>query len=298
MRRYLAVGALYVLLALAGLLLLPRQQPPEESLPPTHSLSQPRVLPKKSSPPKPIHVLLLGVDERPDDPGRSDTMILARAGQDEIRLLSLPRDAMVELEGYGREKLNAAYAYGGPELAKKTVSALLGVPVDRYVKVNLEGFRQMVDLVGGVPYEVERPMHYVDPAEGLVIDLEPGYQVLDGDKAEQYVRFRYDESGDDLSRIRRQQSFLRAAARHALQPSNLPKLPTLLQTAIQYAETDLTPAEQLHLALAAFAAHQAGAITLETLPGYGDYIDGISYFLTDHAALEQLLENWRPAAAP
>jgi len=298
MRRYLAVGALYLLLALAGLMLLPRQQAPEESLPPTHSLSQPHTLQKKSPPPEPIHVLLLGVDERPEDPGRSDTMILARVAPEEIRLLSLPRDAMVELEGYGREKLNAAYAYGGPELAKKSVSDLLGLPVERYVKVNLQGFRKMVDLIGGVPYEVERPMHYVDPADGFVIDLEPGYQVLDGEKAEQYVRFRYDESGDDLSRIRRQQSFLRAAARQALQPANLPKLPSLIQAAVQCVETDLTPAEQLRVALAAFAAHQAGAITIETLPGYGDYVDGISYFLTDHAALEQLLEDWRPAASP
>lgn len=294
MRRYLAVGAVCLLLLLAGLLLLPRKTPPEESLPPTHSLSQPHTSPKKSLLPKPLHVLFLGVDERPDDPGRSDTMILARVAGEEIRLLSLPRDAMVELEGYGREKLNAAYAYGGPELAKKTVSALLGLPVDRYVKVNLQGFRRMVDLIGGVPYVVERPMYYVDPAEGLVIDLKPGYQVLDGDKAEQYVRFRYDESGDDLSRIRRQQSFLRAAARHALRPENLPKLPGLIHTAVQYVETDLTPAEQFQIVLAAFAAHQAGAVTIDTLPGYGDYIDGISYFLTDREALEQLLKDWRP----
>lgn len=294
MRRFLIGGALWLTLALTGLLLLTRPQMPGDSMPPTQPQSLPEShLPRSPAPEKPLYLLVLGVDERPDDPGRSDAMLLVRVHEGQLQALSIPRDTLIQLEGYGREKVNAAYAYGGPALAKQSVAELLGLPVERYLKVNIQGFRHMVDLVGGVPYNVERRMYYVDPADGLVIDLQPGPQVLDGDKAEQYVRFRYDETGDDLSRIKRQQAFMKAAARKALQPNNLVRLPSLLRTALQHVETDLTPTEQIRLAQAAFAAQQAERIASETLPGHGDYVDGISYFLIDREALERILAPWR-----
>lgn len=241
---------------------------------------------------EPVYVLVMGVDERPGDPGRSDTMLLVRVGGGPLRVLSLPRDTRVILEGVGEAKLNAAYAWGGPDLATRTVSDLLGLPVAHYVKVNLAGFRRLVDLIGGVPMYIEAPMRYVDPDDNLVIDLQPGHQVLDGDRAEQYVRFRSDAAGDDLSRIRRQQRFLRAAARRALQPANLPRLPALLRTAGEHVETNLPLSEQLRLATVAIHAYQTGALVMETLPGYAAYVGPISYFLPDAEGIARLRESW------
>lgn len=241
---------------------------------------------------EPTYVLILGVDERPGDPGRSDTMLLVRVGAGPLRVLSLPRDTRVFLEGVGEAKLNAAYAWGGPELATRTVSELLGLPVAYYVKVNLAGFRQLVDLIGGVPMYIEAPMRYVDPYDHLVIDLQPGHQVLDGARAEQYVRFRNDAIGDDLSRIRRQQQFLRAAARRALHPANLPKLPLLVRTASRHVDTNLPLKEQLRLATIAIQTYQDGTLVTEMLPGHAAYVGPVSYFLPDHAAIERLREAW------
>ena len=240
----------------------------------------------------PVYVLMMGVDERPGDPGRSDTMLLVRVGGGPIRVLSLPRDTRVMLEGVGEAKLNAAYAWGGPELAMRTVSDLLGLPVEYYVKVNLAGFRKLVDLIGGVPMHIEAPMRYVDPYENLAIDLQPGHQVLDGRRAEQYVRFRNDAAGDDLSRIRRQQQFLQAAARRALQPANLPRLPALLRTAAEHVETNLPPAEQFRLATAAIQAYHGGILDIETLPGYAAYVGPVSYFLPDYEEITRLRQAW------
>lgn len=287
MRRFFAGAALGLLVSVGGFFLL-------WMLPLTgQAASPPLQSPAPSEPAKPVYVLVLGVDERPEDPGRSDTIFVIRAGDGQVRALSIPRDTLVDMGEFGEGKVNSAFTYGGPELAKKTVSELLGLPVEHYVKVNLNGFRTMVDLIGGVPFEVERAMQYEDPYDGLVIDLEPGYQVLDGRKAEQYVRFRHDEIGDDLGRIHRQQEFLKAAARQALQPSNLPRLPNLLLTGAKHVETDLSAGDQLRLARAAFQAQSAGAIVQETLPGHAGYIDEVSFFLPDQEDLEALISAWR-----
>lgn len=250
---------------------------------------------------EPVHVLVLGVDERTADPGRSDTMMLLRlAPEGPVRLLSIPRDTLVRIDGYGEGKANSAYTYGGPELAKRSVTELLGLRVDYYVKVNMAGFRELVDLMGGVTMDIAKPMHYEDPVDGLKIDLEPGRQLLNGERAEQFVRFRHDEIGDDVGRIRRQQEFLQAAAEQVLAPANLPRLPLLVYTAAGYIDTDMALPTQVKLGYALYGAKQSGAIVQETLPGHGDYLDGISFFLPDHSELKRLLALWRSAnsAAP
>lgn len=304
MRRFLAGAVLGLVLSLsaAGLGWRLLTAPPAPGGPPAGGDPVelglvPEEKGKEADRTEPVYVLVLGVDERPGDPGRSDTMLLVRVGGGALRVLSLPRDTRVILEGVGEAKLNAAYAWGGPELAVRTVSDLLGLPVHYYVKVNLAGFRTLVDLIGGVPMYVEAPMHYVDPDDNLVIDLQPGHQVLDGRRAEQYVRFRSDAMGDDLSRIRRQQQFLRAAARRALQPGNLPRLPKLLRTARQHVETNVPLAEQFRLATTAIHSYQAGALITETLPGHAAYVGPISYFLPDFQQIERLRSAWQAPGA-
>ncbi|MDF2629143.1 MAG: transcriptional regulator [Symbiobacteriaceae bacterium] len=242
---------------------------------------------------RPTHVLVLGVDERKQVEGsRTDTMLLVQVAGDRVRVLSLPRDTLVNMEGHPTSKINSAYTYGGTDLAKKVAGSLIGIPVDYYAKVNLAGFRKLVDMMGGVSFNVPKAMYYVDPTDNTVIDLKPGLQVLDGEKAEQFVRYRYDEIGDDMGRIGRQQEFLKAAVSQALTAKNLLKLPGMLYTARGYVETDIPLAEQLGLAQGLFRAQNQGTVVLETLPGHGDYVDGISFFLVDEEELQRLAAAW------
>lgn len=235
-----------------------------------------------------INILVLGVDERSHDTGRSDTMLLVRVEDGAARVLSIPRDTLVTLSGYGEGKANSAYTYGGPDLARRSISELLGVPVDYYVKLNLVGFRHLVDLMGGVVFDVQRPMHYVDPTDNLVIDLKPGLQLLDGAKAEQFVRFRHDAIGDDVGRTQRQQEFLKAAAAQLLTPAKLPRLPQLLYAARAYVDL--------------YAAKQRDTLVSEALPGHGEYVNGVSFFLPDREGLQRLslafAARETPAAQP
>ena len=159
------------------------------------------------------YVLLMGVDRRNGDSGRSDTLILAAINEEQgrVSLLSIPRDTRIKVGDYGYDKINHAYAYGGHEMALSAVSGLLGVQVRHYIIIDTSAFERIVDAVGGVDINVEKRMYYEDPWDdngGLIIDLIPGEQHMDGAHAIQYVRYRDGEG--DIGRIGRQQRFMRA----------------------------------------------------------------------------------------
>ena len=158
-------------------------------------------------------IMIMGVDERADDVGRSDTLMIATIDPklDQAALLSIPRDTRVKIKGHGYDKINAAYAYGGERLTQDTVEEFLGVNMDHYIIVNVKAFQRIIDALGGVDIDVEKRMYYEDPWDddgGLLIDLRPGLQHMDGKTAVTYVRYR-DEEGD-IGRIKRQQAFMKA----------------------------------------------------------------------------------------
>lgn len=249
--------------------------------------------------PEPVHVLVMGLDERGEVEGtRTDTMMLVRVDGSQVRTLSIPRDTLVDLEEHGEGKANSAYTYGGAELAKRVVGDLLDVQVDYHVTVDLSGFRELIDVIGGVDFDVPKRMEYYDPTDGTSIDLEAGPQRLNGDKALQFVRYRYDEMGDDMGRIHRQHEFLKAAAGQALTAANLPRLPQLLLTARQHVETDIPLAQQVALGQALFRAQQEEAVLQETLPGHGEYVDGLSFYLIDEIQLADVMANWQNTSHP
>lgn len=204
---------------------------------------------------KPVAILLLGVDRRPDEKvefSRTDTMLLTVIFPETkaAALISLPRDLWVSIPGYGEQRINVAHAVGGPALAKRTVEALLGLPVDFYARVEFGGFEQMVDALGGVVVDVERPIKDDEyPGENystIRIYIPPGPQLMDGRTALQYVRSRHSEN--DFGRMRRQQRFLVAVRDRALQLNVLPRLPALLGLLQQTVATDLGPTQMLALA--------------------------------------------------
>jgi LCP family protein required for cell wall assembly len=207
-----------------------------------------------------VNVLLMGVDKRDSDkdPLRTDTMMVLTIDTEAhtAGLLSLPRDLWVEIPGHGTERINAAYeigeslkAGGGPDLARKTVEQFLGVPIQHYVVVGFQGFQRLVDQLGGVVVDVERPIkddEYPDGDYGLRrIYFQPGPQRLTGETALWYVRTRHADS--DFGRARRQQQLLLGLRKQALQLNLLPKAPGILSALSDTIKTDLRPAEILGL---------------------------------------------------
>lgn len=238
-------------------------------------------------PVKRITFLVMGVDKRPDDIGRADSMVVVSydpAGN-QLSMISLPRDTWAEIPGHGYDKVNHSYAYGGEGLAVQVVQKLLGVPIDHYVTLTFQGFARIVNELGGVEVDAEKRLLYHDPydtamgPEGLVIDIQPGPQQMDGLTALKYSRFRMDEEGD-FGRMRRQQQVINALIRTAARPSNITSLPQLIPALSQAVATDLSVAEMVRLAAGAKNA-LATPLRTGTLGGSPKVVNGIFYLIPD-----------------
>ncbi|MFX3631293.1 MAG: LCP family protein [Candidatus Pristimantibacillus sp.] len=211
-----------------------------------------------------VNILLLGVDARgldKDQVPRSDTMLVASLDPvtKKIHLFSVLRDTYVDIEGHGRGRINTAITLGGPTLAMKTVGDLLDLDIQYYVYTDFEGFKALIDEIGGVNFEVEKDMHYTDGADDNLydIDLKAGYQLLDGDKALQYVRFRHDAMSD-FTRTERQRNLLTAVAKQTLTTGNILKFDDILNSVAPYIKMDISTSDMLKLARLGVDAHVAG----------------------------------------
>jgi len=193
---------------------------------------------------KKFNILIVGVDHNDviQDTGRSDAIILATIDieKKDVFFLSIPRDSYVEIAGDGMDKINHAYSYGGLDLLIETVEQTLQVPVDYYAVTDFAGFESVVDTLGGVEINVDKRMYY-QTYDGL-IDIEEGSQVLDGEKALQYVRYRHDELGD-ITRVSRQQQFLIALFNKMMAPENYDKLPQVVPELLSTIDTDMTKSQ-------------------------------------------------------
>ncbi|MBS7297917.1 MAG: LCP family protein [Eubacteriales bacterium] len=192
------------------------------------------------------NVLLLGVDK---DGMRTDTIIIASydLDNDKVNMLSIPRDTRMYI-GKSWQKINAAYSLrkngemNGVHGTIEAVSRLTGIPINYYVVFSCEAFRNAIDALDGIEFDVPRRMYYTDPAQDLYIDLQPGLQVLDGNKAEQLVRFRK-YPGGDIDRVKMQQQFVKALAEQKLNLSIIGKLPDLFKVIKNDIKTNFTVAE-------------------------------------------------------
>jgi len=188
-------------------------------------------------------VLVLGSDVVS---GNTDVMAAVQVENGITRITQVPRDTYVETPNHGVLKANALYGLIGPAAVKQEVSALLGQPIERHLKVNLAAVNKVADALGGVEVDVPKRMYYVDNSQGLYIDLDPGLQVLKGEKLEGFLRFRHDESGD-LGRMERQRLVINQVFRKLAQPATLAQLPALLRIAGEDIHTDLSPLELTQL---------------------------------------------------
>lgn len=203
-----------------------------------------------------FYMLLMGTDKSKErekgeyagDTFRSDSMIRTRVDPEnkKVTMVSLHRDTETEIEGYGMQKLNASYAFGGPAGAIKAVSQMAGVPISHYAEINFDGFKDVVDALGGI--EVDVPMEIDDKRAGGHVDA--GKQTLNGDQALILCRARhaYDEYGDgDRYRAANQRLVLGAIAKKILS-SDVATMASTIEALSQYVTTDFKIADILALA--------------------------------------------------
>ena len=243
------------------------------------------------------NILLLGMDagtigaKEEHNRHRSDTIIVVSLDKKnkDVKILSIPRDTRIRLGGFGIQKINAATAFGGADLAVKTVKDFLGVPIHNYVVVKLSSFRNIVDVLDGVDIDIKEEMKYSDPAGGIYIDLSPGQQVLDGDKAEQFVRYReYPDA--DVGRVKAQQQFMEALIDKALRPATILKLPKIIDVVQENVETDIQPLEFASLANFGRQIKQDD-IKMYMIPGEGKYISETSYFIPFQNQMNEMIDE-------
>ncbi|MBC1465730.1 LCP family protein [Listeria welshimeri] len=184
-----------------------------------------------------INVLLIGSDSRGADQGRSDSLMIAHYNTktNTPKLVSIMRDTYVDIPGHGKNKINAAYSYGGPELVRQTIKENFGVDVEYYVVANFEGFPKIIDTLApeGIKINAEKDM-----SKNIDVSIKKGEQVMDGKTLLQYARFRKDAEGD-FGRIRRQQQVLEALKEQALDVGDVTKIPDVIGKLQGYSSTNI-----------------------------------------------------------
>ncbi|MBE9031620.1 LCP family protein [filamentous cyanobacterium LEGE 11480] len=224
--------------------------------------------------------------------GLTDTMLLIRFNPEDKKLsvLSIPRDTRTEIPGVGVRKINDANAEGGPALAARSASNLLGgVGIDRYVILNVQGVEALVNALGGITVHVPKDMKYQDDSQHLYINLKAGRQRLNGDQVLQLLRFRYDEYGD-IGRIQRQQIVMRALMEQALNPATITRLPQILSVIQSHLDTNLSVEELV--ALVGYGAQVNRSNTqMLMLPGEfsnpGEF--DASYWLPSYSRIDDIM---------
>jgi LCP family protein required for cell wall assembly len=241
----------------------------------------------------PLDVLVLGVDQRPaaaaGESTRSDTMMLVRVtpSTGRVKLLSVPRDLYVEIEPGVKDKINAAYAYGGVDQARSVMEDVTGVDIDNYVVVDFEGFEKVIDIIGGVKVDVG---HDVFPAKW---HMGEGVQRLGGRKALFYARYRGTPRAD-LDRIDHQQKLLAALRRQAFRWNSVTKLPGIIKATNDNVSTDLGVWQVIPLARALVLNGRDGKMTSSELQGYPTYLDeGAQVLMPEQDANDAILKDFR-----
>ena len=227
-------------------------------------------------------VVLLGSDARGDEVSRSDTIVVSKAGGG---MLAVPRDTLVDIPGVGKDKINASYASGGPELTVETLENLTGLRLNHYVVVNFGGVEEIVDAMGGITLEVDNPIDV--GIDGRRVSIPAGTQELNGLQALAYVRYRGGPTAD-IGRIGRQQKFLKELARQSTSPANLPRLPAVALATWRNIDTNMNILQAARFAIRTRLSGIEGA---ELYPGTPQYIDGISYWVPDKEAGDRVVSE-------
>lgn len=190
-----------------------------------------------------LNILLLGEDSDEQGVSRTDTIMIGQydVDNDRAKLVSIMRDTYVDIPGYGYNRINAAFANGGPELLRQTIKNNFDIDIQYYAIVNFKGFVHIIDTIApdGIKIDVEKQMNYIDNAGGLEINLDPGVQNLGGEELLGYARFRHDAESD-FGRVRRQQQVMKVMKDELLSLSSILKIPKVVGTLIPYVNTNMS----------------------------------------------------------
>lgn len=228
-------------------------------------------------------VMILGVDQRGNDPGRSDTIVIlsVNPNTNSILMFNIPRDTRTEIIGHGTtDKINHAYAFGGVDMSLQTIEHFLDYRIDYYVKVNMENFKTFIDLIGGV--EVDNPFAF--DYEGH--NFAQGPLELNGELALSFSRMRYDDPRGDFGRNTRQRDILQSVMHHAVNISNVTKIQSILDEVGNGVKTNVTFDE-----MKTFATKYRSVIDqIETVEvkGTGKIISGIWYYIVQPEEQERI----------
>jgi len=264
---------------------------------------------------KNINILILGIDKNWTQDNimytketRTDTIMVAGLDLEKktVGLLSIPRDSYVsipseyegetyEIQGY-EGKINGAYTDGGVELTKKVVEEVLQINIDYYILVKVNALPDLIDAIGGVEIYVEKDMDYDDNWGHLHIHLKEGWQLLDGNRAEGYSRFRNDEEGD-LGRIRRQQQVLYAIKNRVGETKSILEIQRLIEATYKNVETDLSPRQILDLANI-YKNVQKEDVKMATVPTGTDEFSEVSYQIIDYSLLPDYVNEYLLSLPP
>lgn len=238
---------------------------------------------------EPFSVLLLGVDERPGDGGRSDTMIVLTVNPEtnSTKMLSIPRDTYTEIVGHGTsDKINHAYAYGGAKMAIQSVENLFDIPIDFFVQVNMESFKEIVNAVGGV--DVISPLDF--DLEGYHFNKGP--LTLNGDEALKYVRMRKEDPRGDWGRQDRQRQVVEAVMKKGASVSTLVNYRPIFDAIQNNFKTNMTFDEMVSIQKHyKDAAKQLEQLHLEE--GEGQFIGNIWYYMPNEEELNEVIRTLR-----
>jgi len=238
------------------------------------------------------NVLIVGTDKVALN---TDTILVLSLDttQHKVNVMSIPRDTMSNVSRKVK-KINAAYAVGGKgniDQLKTEIRYLMGFEVDNYIVVNLDAFEEIIDALGGVKIDVQRDMHYEDPYQDLYIHIEKGEQILNGEEAIGFVRYRKGYAEGDLGRVKAQQQFIEALAKQVATPATVGKLPKLSSIILENMTTDLTTGELIWFGTKALELNMAEDLTMHILPGEARTVNGLSYYVPKKKELLEIVNN-------
>lgn len=232
---------------------------------------------------EPFSMLMLGVDERDGDKGRSDTMIVLTVNPQKksVKMLSIPRDTRTEIVGHGtQDKINHAFAFGGAKMSMDTVENFLDIPIDYYMKINMEGFKDIVDAVGGVT--VQNDLDFTSDG----IHFAKGTHTLNGKEALAYSRMRHDDPSGDFGRQSRQRAIIEAVIKEGASLSSLTKYDEVFAALGNNIQTNLTFDDMMDIQKNYRDASKS--ITQSSINGNGTKIDGIYYYIVSEEEKEKV----------
>ncbi len=235
-------------------------------------------------------ILILGIDEREgrnDFKGRTDTIIIYHISSwgKKDSLISIPRDIRVQLEGYGWNKINAAYVYGGEEMIKQEIYELTGIEINRVMVINFNGFKRIIDILGGIEIVVEEPLH--DELSGA--DFDPGTYTMSGEQALSFARCRATARAD-IDRIDRQQYLLNEIIRQKFNFSMITKTPQIIKVLSSETRSDFTIWDFCSTGFVLlFSSKDINRITIPTKSAM---IDDVSYQIADEDEVKEFLSGY------